>query len=316
VLFIIILCGLFALVVDIGRIMWTRGQLQNAADAAALAGAGTLFWNPDLKTMEPFTSPYVDDARIQAQVFVQENVAAQFGPKDPPLHLNRPLLDINRQNDVVVGHWKWPSIEPDETFPNAVQVTVRAEGTLLFGYYARTQMSQATATAKIQHAALLPFTMYEGAWGEGSVRMYPGPWDGTELPPGNFGTLHIGPDGGGTATLRDQIADGVSYEDITSFGRPLAEVDMISGDTGLSAGMEVAFLGGEANGREYPGIIGEIRYLPLYNMVSGNGNNAQFTIVQFVTVRVTAVDLHSPDKYVQVEPVEDLNKVFGLKLVK
>ncbi len=307
--FMVVLCGLLALAVDISRIMWTKGQLQNAADAAALAGAGTLFWNPDLYQMEVFSSPYVDDARVQAQVFVQANKAAQFGP-------GRELLNFNRQNDVVIGHWERPSIEPDETFPNAVQVTIRAEGTLLFGYYGTTHMSEATAVAKIQPAPLLPFTMYEGAWSGGSVRMYPGPWDGAELPPGNFGTLHIGPDGGGTATLRDQIADGVSHEDISSFGRPLAEVDMIPGDTGLSAGMEVAFLGGEVNGREYPGIIGEVRYLPLYGGVIGNGNNAQFTIVQFMPVIVTAVSLHGQDKYIQVEPVDDPNKVTGLKLVK
>ncbi|MEA4870176.1 hypothetical protein SDC9_92870 [bioreactor metagenome] len=38
----VVLCGFAALAIDIGRISVTRGQLQNAADAAALAGAQAL----------------------------------------------------------------------------------------------------------------------------------------------------------------------------------------------------------------------------------------------------------------------------------
>ena len=39
VLSIVMLCGIAALVVDISQVSVTQGQLQNAADAAALAAA-------------------------------------------------------------------------------------------------------------------------------------------------------------------------------------------------------------------------------------------------------------------------------------
>ena len=44
---IALLCGIAALVVDIGQVTVTQGQLQNAADAAALAAAKSL---PDATT--------------------------------------------------------------------------------------------------------------------------------------------------------------------------------------------------------------------------------------------------------------------------
>ena len=39
---LVVLCGMAAIAVDIGRVSVERGQLQNAADAAALAGAAAL----------------------------------------------------------------------------------------------------------------------------------------------------------------------------------------------------------------------------------------------------------------------------------
>ena len=55
----------------------------------------------------------------------------------------------------------------------------------------------------------------------------------------------------------------------------------LSGDTGISAGMESALLA----------IVGKPRIVPLYSQVSGQGSNTTYSIVQFVGVRVLEVDL-------------------------
>ena len=44
--------------------------------------------------------------------------------------------------------------------------------------------------------------------------------------------------------------------------------------------------------------------LPLYREVSGNGNNASYTIVKFVGVRIMSVRLTGRDKYVIVQPAK------------
>ena len=58
------------------------------------------------------------------------------------------------------------------------------------------------------------------------------------------------------------------------------------GETGVKADVHTALAGVNAEGREYPEILGDARYLPAHNDVSGNGANARFTISKFVSVRV------------------------------
>jgi hypothetical protein len=84
----------------------------------------------------------------------------------------------------------------------------------------------------------------------------------------------------------------------------------------MSVGMEVAFLGGNADGREYPGIIGEARFLPLYDSATGNGANAEFRITRFVAARVVSADLKGGNKHITLEPVTSLSDLVALQLVK
>jgi hypothetical protein len=55
----------------------------------------------------------------------------------------------------------------------------------------------------------------------------------------------------------------------------------LNGDTGISAGVK----------DDLASIIGETRVIPLFESVAGNGNNAQYTIVRWVGVRVLDVGL-------------------------
>ena len=68
----------------------------------------------------------------------------------------------------------------------------------------------------------------------------------------------------------------------------------LNGDTGISAGIEAAL----------QSIIGQVRAIPIFITVSGPGNNADYTIVKFVGVRIMAVKLTGGpmQRYVRVQP--------------
>ena len=77
----------------------------------------------------------------------------------------------------------------------------------------------------------------------------------------------------------------ISKQDFIDLGRPLefdenGELEL-NGDTGISAGVK----------DELASIIGQVRIIPIYTEVNGNGNNAMFTIVRFEGVRILDVKL-------------------------
>lgn len=311
----VVLIGFFALAVDVGNICLHKGEAQNAADAGALAGAGTLFTNPEALETEVYSYPYVENARYYATEFTRDNKVAQYGPPNKR-HPLREKMDPSNVS-VTIGQWDGEVVTPDEWSPNAVQVTTTVpDAVLLFGFLKKVVPTQATAVARVHYPHLLPFTIYAGAWDAGEREVFPGPWNGTDLPPGNFGTLHIGHSGGGASELRDQIADGLDADDLSPWAGSIEPGTEIYGDTGMSVGMEVAFNGGTADGQNYPGIIGEPRFIALYDYVEGNGSNALFRIVRFVAVRVVECDLKGGDKHITLAPVTDMSKLVGLRLVK
>lgn len=121
----------------------------------------------------------------------------------------------------------------------------------------------------------------------------------SSLPPGNRGTVDIGSSGNSTNDLKRQIEFGVNSSDLSYF--PNSELKFnsqgvlyLNGDTGISAGIEEAL---EA-------IIGQVRAIPIFTSVSGPGNNAEYTIVKFVGVRVMAVKLTGgpTQRYVRIQP--------------
>jgi hypothetical protein len=121
------------------------------------------------------------------------------------------------------------------------------------------------------------------------IVMFPGGWDGQGMPPGNFGIIEVGPSGEVLTNLRRQIDRGPSLADINFHGGSLAAADSIPGRTGIKSATKTALLGGYADGVNFAGMIGQIRTLPLYSAVQGNGENAVFTVSQFVIVRILAV---------------------------
>jgi len=122
------------------------------------------------------------------------------------------------------------------------------------------------------------------------VNLYP---QGTGAP-GNRGTVDIGASNNSTCDIARQIRHGVSASDLAHLGGKL-EFDQdgkiyLNGDTGISAGVK----------DDLASIVGKIRIIPLFDTVSGPGNNATYTIVGFAGIRIMHVHLTGSPSQKQV----------------
>lgn len=137
------------------------------------------------------------------------------------------------------------------------------------------------------------------AGGDGifELNLYPGAGDG-QLPPGNFGTVDIGSSNNSTADISRQIRYGVNEADLAYFGGEFSLGSdgyiMVNGDTGLSAAIK----------DDLEAIRGLPRAIPLFDEVSGNGNNSMFRVVGFAGIRIMYVRLTGAmrSKQVIVQP--------------
>jgi Flp pilus assembly protein TadG len=119
--------------------------------------------------------------------------------------------------------------------------------------------------------------------------------------PGNRGTIDIGSNNNSTADITRQIVDGISPSDLEYHGGKLefdAEGKLpLNGDTGISAGVK----------DELSSIMGEPRIIPIFSTVSGNGNNANYTIVKWQGIRIVNVKLtgsmSQKNVMIQVAPI-------------
>ncbi len=366
VFLMIVLFAFLALAVDVGYLCVVRTELQRTADVGALGGAGALY-RPDatLASAGYYLPPDPTAARQAARQIVRQNPT---GGRlvDVDLNLaNAPAGDIVI-GQLLNPADQSGSLDATASTPNTVRVRVPLvtggiNGTVQL-FFARmlgidsTDMS-ASAMATIWYPALLPFVTSEDNWntlgsggagdqyayrpGSGSfgvvggcdgvaeIVMFPGPWGtGEGLPPGNFGVIQIGPEGLVLSALRRQIDQGPSVQDMASHGGRLQAGDRVSGRTGIKSAAKHAFLGGHADGRDFSGILGRVRQLPLYESVSGNGDNAAYTLTRFVAVRVMAIRLdgrwrtHSGDtegesiEGIRVQPVTETGDLVKVQLVR
>jgi len=113
-----VLVGFLALAVDIGYLMLTRNELQNVADAAALAGARRLGVNYQEMTADEQASYVCDPATIIPTV-QEVGLNNSAGGQD--------AIVINAA-DVEIGRWAAGSFSATLDNPNAVKVTARRDG--------------------------------------------------------------------------------------------------------------------------------------------------------------------------------------------
>jgi hypothetical protein len=119
-LMIFTLVGIIALAIDVGHLMATRNELQNVADAAALAGAGYL-------GSEYLTLGYSGQ---QSHIFTKNEVATVVNQVAGKNKASGESIYIN-ENDIIIGLWNSGSKQVDPLDPligpDAVYVKARRD---------------------------------------------------------------------------------------------------------------------------------------------------------------------------------------------
>jgi len=118
-LMLVVLFMFVGLAIDIGYMYVAKTQLQNAADAAALAGASQFSESTSSDTIQL-------DARNQAISFALKNYATKI----PVTVLSSSTIssatnELNESNDITVGNWNGTSYDPGQTPINAIEVRAR-----------------------------------------------------------------------------------------------------------------------------------------------------------------------------------------------
>jgi Flp pilus assembly protein TadG len=249
-----ILVGLLAFAIDLGYVASVQGQLQNAADAAALAGAErlqnlyVLYYSPGQTQKSQIYQLATSDTTTAtspictAQRLALANVAGN-------VHVSLLASDVSANYFDGTNPFTAPSYP--NTFPNTITVTVRrdsqANGSLsLFfaGIFGMTSIDlTATASATIYpgdvttlqaipnvNAHILPVALDVNVWKtfcatgkspDGNI--YVGPDGRAQLQvypfdtntPGSFGLLDVGPPQNNAPAFRTWIDDGETPNDIS-----------------------------------------------------------------------------------------------------
>lgn len=319
------LVGFAALAVDMGILFNVKAELQRTADSAAMAAAWQLL-DPEQLMGLPDMSEEINAAISEAAFYAARNKVAGAAPTlrncdvvvghlDNPSDLAEQIStgDPNTYNAVEVTvrrdslqNGPIPLLFGQIFGLNSADVSAKATAVFKDGVVGF-RATSATGTVDI-----LPLALHVDVWNSRivnrtnvvdnfhwdkdtqtvtsgpdmvpEINLYPGAGTG-QLPPGNFGTVDIGSSNNSTADLSRQIRYGVSAADLAYHGGQLVLGEsgtlLLNGDTGLSAAIK----------DDLQSIIGQPRVIPLFNQVSGNGNNAMYTIVSFVGVRVMYVKL-------------------------
>ena len=319
-LLMVLMMAMAAFAVDVGYLCVARNELQRTADASANAACWDLVNTSGPSGINNYTALSATARTTAAQYATLNPVMSQgpaLGTSDVEVGY---IADPQDPNSPFLTNSALP--------PNAVHVRVlktaqqNGQLPLFFGRILGIDKvnAQADATAAVlnnfsgfqapsdgTNLDLLPFALDQETWdslmnGTGTdiysynsatgavtagsdgikeVNLYP---QGTGSP-GNRGTVDIGSSNNSTADLSRQITSGINASDMAHMGGKV-EFDetgklYLNGDTGISAGVK----------DDLAAIKGLPRIIPIFSSVSGNGNNATYTIVKFVGVRITYVKL-------------------------
>jgi Flp pilus assembly protein TadG len=322
-----VMIALLAFAVDLGYMNLARTELQRTADSAAMAATWELI-DPEFTSTVDLTSE-IYTARNVANTFSQRNKVCASGPNVDLNLANSTSGDVLVGYLSDPFDPSCSMTYNDMNNANAVRVKVRKASTQngeVPYFFARvlgltSESTEAHATAALiknfkgfkapesgENLAILPFALDVETWnnmlagggndswrwdpdtkqicsgsdGIREINLYP---QGTGSP-GNRGTVDIGGANNSTADLARQITEGISETDLSHFENGELKFDdngelALNGDTGISAGVK----------DELSLIKGEPRIIPLFSSVVGPGNNAEYTIVQWVGVRVLDVKL-------------------------
>lgn len=321
---LVVMFALLAFAIDLGYLQVAKTELQRTADSAAIAATWELINSDPGKTVSQSTLTAA--AVAKAQDYTSKNLVTQTalqldgtdvvaGYIADPTNPTSPLLTnvANGYNALQVR------IRQDGTVNKSVHFFFAP----LLGVNSANCSAQATAAFLSNFSGfqipqdnsnlqILPFALDLDTWNKlqnGLVTddNWKSTWDATQKKwivtagsdgvkevnlfpqgtgsPGNRGTVDIGSSNNSTCDIARQIVHGISPGDMEKMGGKLEfNADgklFLNGDTGISAGVK----------DELASIIGQPRIIPIFSSVSGPGNNAQYTIVQFAGVRIMDVCL-------------------------
>lgn len=347
---LVMLFAFTAFAVDIGYITMTKAEMQKTADAAAMAATIELYdgWGSGATVSQTLTeaaarqaaadvananrsgglsSTYVDpnrDVRLgnvqwdpNSNTWVKTWGVGPYNLVEVTIHRDQPgstlgdrpldlffapILGRDNTNLVTtaiagihpgVGVRKVPGVNVG-VLPIALDVT-----------------SWDAMMARNNYSDQFRYNVNSGAVSSGGdgireINIYP---EGSaNLPPGNRGTVDFGSNNNSTADISRQIRYGLNESDLQALGGELRFEMLpmsINGDTGISAGIK----------DDLESIKGQPRLLPLFDTVSGPGNNAYYNIVRFVPIRIVYVNLtgkpSSKRVVVQPAPFADATVISG-----
>lgn len=325
----VVVLAMVAFSVDVGYVLSVKEELQRTADATALATVWDYGENM-VDKVDYQTSECI--ARNTAQTYATCNKIANGGPLLDQNAANSANGDLvfGFVENFYSPQMTTGNASPTKPY-NAVRVLVRRDSTLngeapmyfgrIFGLTGTALQAEATAAIirdvkgfSTPHSGenidLLPYaldletwnswmagsgddnwgwdkeskTIYEGCDGWLEVNLFP---QGTGSP-GNRGTVDIGSSNNSTNDIARQILCGISPADMAYMGGSIAFNDegklYLNGDTGISAGVK----------DELAAIKGQPRCIPIFSNVTSPGNNATYTIVKWMGIRIMDVKLTGP----------------------
>lgn len=330
-LLMVVLLAVVALAVDVGMLYIGRTELQRTADASAMAAAWELLEsNAQAQKLSPrkLESRVRSKARQFAELNSTQAKRLRLGSEDVELgYMSNPS---NPASTFETG-----AAQPKNSVRVVVQRSEQRNGQLplffarVLGFSKSSVAAEATASANVNfngfqppsdgsNLPLLPFALDQETWqallsGNGKDEYRYDPKTKTVSPgkdgirefnlypqdtgsAGNRGTVDIGNSNNSTADLARQITGGITAADLDHVGGRLEFNDQgklyLNGDTGLSASL----------GKSLAKIEGQPRMVPVFSQVEGSGNNATYTIVEFVGIRIMQAELTSGDKRLIVQP--------------
>ena len=321
----VVLVGMVAFCVDIGYVLSAKEELQRTADAAALATC----WEFAQRMSDGYNvSDSQTYARAETALYASENEVTGHNMTLNSNSGNSPDGDIVFGYVADFNNSQSPFQTGTPGAYNAVRVRLHKNSdsngevpyffAKIFGLEGQVLNSEATAgiirdvkgfraPADGGNLDILPYALDQTTWqnlvnnsgadayhwnpesktvsvgadGFKEVNLFP---QGTGSP-GNRGTVDIGSSNNSTADIAQQILYGISPADLAFHGGKLEFNSsgqlILNGDTGISAGVK----------DELASIIGKPRIIPIFSSVSGNGNNAMYTIVKWQGIRIMAVKL-------------------------
>lgn len=326
VVLLVVLVGFLAIASDLGRTALVRSQLQNAADASALAGASAL-GTDNLIISNASQGTDVSAALILAQTFAQSNSYDLNGSH--PVLLHTPL-------DVTVGILSHPSdlsqamsttgVVPFNSVRVQPQVDSSHGGSLVFmfapvlGQHTTDVAASATATVELHavgsvkalpnlRSPILPITMSQSDWlqmvnnqtGQDGFRynpttnqILPGSdglqeqqlYPGSNTTSSNNGLIQFGTGSLSNAIVKDQIAYGPTYDQMIAQWPPNG-VPPWNAQHQFAIGADPGWRATTFDALQTSVDSAAVRLIPINDGTSpGNGANGTYTIIAFAPVRV------------------------------